>query len=352
MPLDSEGSPSTRPRVSGIRRAAGAAPPHHFRVFLSSPSDVAEERQAAVDILRNLPRDPLLRDIVTINDVSWDDRDAPPVSMDARLTLQSTVERGIPPLSACDLTIVILWGRIGTPLSEARRPDGSQYESGTVHEFEDARDADRPTFVYRRLPPPMIDVEDPDAPQKSRQRHLVDKFFEQFKNPGGSRRAGVNSYGTIDEFKSLFEKRRGACGRSLHGLPKPGMSVARRSAPSPGRVQQQREECARRVSQQEQPRQPKQEPRVSRGGVHVLPGPITSVGFVSFFLLARRPFRFGRPQRVAVRIGEPRDARAAWGRPDNEIVLRHPLVPPEHDAALREITHGFGDAGTIQPRTV
>jgi hypothetical protein len=41
-----------------------------------------------------------------------------------------------------------------------------------------------------------------------------------------------------------------------------------------GRVQQRFEERACCVPQQEQPRQPQQEPRVSCGGVHVLPGPV------------------------------------------------------------------------------
>ena len=38
-----------------------------------------------------------------------------------------------------DIYLGILWSRIGSPLPETMlRPDGTQYDSGTAYEFEDA----------------------------------------------------------------------------------------------------------------------------------------------------------------------------------------------------------------------
>ncbi len=61
------------------------------------------------------------------------------------------------------------------------------------------------------------------------------------------------------------------------------------------------------------------------------------------FFCARGSFELSQRQRVAVRIAEPRDSRAARGRPDPEIVLRHAPIPLEHDAAFHEVAHGFRD---------
>ena len=105
-----------------------------MRVFLSSPADVFEERKVARDMLEKLPREPLLRGRVTIDVVSWDDPDAPAPMM-ANLSPQDAVNRGLPTPAECDLTVVILWGRFGTPLAQPRKKDGTAYMSGTEWEY-------------------------------------------------------------------------------------------------------------------------------------------------------------------------------------------------------------------------
>src|SRR5512143_62066 len=114
-------------------------PPRHVRIFLASPGDVSEERRVTRELLERLGREPFVRRDFTIEVVSWDDPDAP-VPMLATLTPQQAVARALPRPSECDVTVVILWGRMGTPLQE-RKPDGSQFLSGTDWEFEDARQA-------------------------------------------------------------------------------------------------------------------------------------------------------------------------------------------------------------------
>ncbi|MBI1873616.1 MAG: hypothetical protein HYS05_06980, partial [Acidobacteria bacterium] len=178
--------------------------PRHLKVFLSSPGDVAEERKAAREILERLPRDPLLTGQITIEIVSWDDPYAPTPLL-ANLTPQQAIDRGLPRPSDCDLTVVIFWGRMGTPLSEPRKADGTQYFSGTEYEFVDARGAGKPTLLYRRTAKVLIDIDDPDFEGKRQQKRLVDQFFEQFKNADGSISAGYNQYGTVAEFRKDFE---------------------------------------------------------------------------------------------------------------------------------------------------
>ena len=107
-----------------------------FRIFLSSPGDVATERVEVRKLLLGLERTPLLYGRVHMDVVSWDDEFGG-ATMDARLTPQQAVDRSLPKPAECDLTVVLLWGRMGTPLTD-KRADGSQYLSGTEWEFEDA----------------------------------------------------------------------------------------------------------------------------------------------------------------------------------------------------------------------
>ena len=105
----------------------------HLRIFLSSPGDVADERTFAQQVIeQELPKDPFLREKITCEVVRWDDPNAQ-VTMPATLTPQEAVNRGLAKPSECDVVIVILWSRMGTPLPETcLKDDGSRYLSGTA----------------------------------------------------------------------------------------------------------------------------------------------------------------------------------------------------------------------------
>ena len=154
------------------------------RIFLSSPGDVAAERTQARDLLLGLARGPFVRDRVHIDVVSWDDPHAP-APMDARLTPQQAVDRSLPTPADCDLTVVLLWGRMGTPLTE-KKADGTPYLSGTEWEFENALDANRPVLVYRRAEKVLLDTDDPNFDEKLTQKRRVDAFFSRFAGEGGA----------------------------------------------------------------------------------------------------------------------------------------------------------------------
>ena len=180
--------------------------PLHLRVFLSSPGDVAKERRAAREVLDSVQKQPLLRGRVSIDAISYDDADAPS-PMAAGETPQESVNRFTGRPSECDLTVVIMWSRLGTPIPpEVRRADGSQYESGTVWELEDALQAKREVWVYRRTEVPSIELNDPKFEQKRTDFAAVERFLQQFTNPDRSLKSGCNTYARAADFARLFEK--------------------------------------------------------------------------------------------------------------------------------------------------
>ncbi len=153
------------------------------RIFLSSPGDVGAERAQARELLLGLARGPFVRGYVHIDVVSWDDPHGG-ATMDARLTPQQAVDRSLPAPADCELTVVLLWGRMGTPLTETKA-GGTPYLSGTEWEFENALAANKPVFVYRRTEKVLLDPDDPDFDEKLTQKRRVDAFFERFRGEGG-----------------------------------------------------------------------------------------------------------------------------------------------------------------------
>ena len=65
-----------------------------IRVFLSSPGDVAIERQLVREIARELSVEPFLRDQAVVTIVSWDDP-AAPAPMLAQLTPQEALDQAV-----------------------------------------------------------------------------------------------------------------------------------------------------------------------------------------------------------------------------------------------------------------
>lgn len=180
-----------------------------LRVFISSPGDVAEERVLAHRVLKDeLPNDPFVRGRVAIDIVSWDDPNAP-VPLWANVTPQDAISRGLPRPSECDLVIVILWSRMGTPLpSDYRKSSGDNYLSGTEWEFEDALASSRTPkpdiLIYRRSEKVKFDADDPELNAKIAQYNLVKDLFDHLRNPDGSLRSGYHDYKDSSHFADIF----------------------------------------------------------------------------------------------------------------------------------------------------
>ncbi len=186
--------------------------PLHLRVFLSSPGDVTGERAIARAVVEQLQYDPFVRGRATFEVVAWDQvGGGAPIT--ATETPQAAIDRGLPRPSECDIVVVILWARMGTPLPfpEYRDADGSPYPSGTAWEFEDAacgaEATGRPTvLVYRRDSKALLDLDAPDAEERLRQKRLVNEFFDRMRDPStGAALRGHKSYESPDGFRADFE---------------------------------------------------------------------------------------------------------------------------------------------------
>ena len=202
--------------------------PLHLRVFLSSPGDVAEERALARQVIERLQYESGLRGRVFLETVAWDKPGAE-TPMLATKAPQEAINEELPRPAECDIVIVILWSRIGTPLPEKlEKPDGSRYLSGTKWEYWNAVRAaeqhDRPeVLVYRRTEVPAVAMNDPEKVEKERQWQLVSEFFESFTSLDGSIARAINSYATPDAFERLLERH---LRNWIHHLLEPSKSAA------------------------------------------------------------------------------------------------------------------------------
>ena len=166
--------------------------PTHIKVFLGSPSDVKDGRDAAVRVLKRIADTPAFRGRVTIQVFAYDD-EAAPTAMPASATPQlGIVKYGGRPAEH-DFTIIILWARMGTRMPPSvERPSGGVYESGTQWEYEDARRAGKDAFVYLRTdPPPPATAALPDAQE---QLEKLRAFVDGFRNADGSLAGFVTQY--------------------------------------------------------------------------------------------------------------------------------------------------------------
>jgi tetratricopeptide (TPR) repeat protein len=185
-------------------RGAGQQP-LHLRVFIASPGDVVEERTLAREVLDRLPKHPLLEDLITLKVIAWDDEHGTP--MLGTLSPQQCVTRFRGRPADCDIVIVVLWGRMGTPLRDEKKKDGEPYLSGTEWEIEDAIAAPPPgpdILLYRRTETPKATLDDPELPDKLKQFQLVTDYFAQLQ-AGQSAIRGFNPYAKPADFRSALE---------------------------------------------------------------------------------------------------------------------------------------------------
>ena len=151
-----------------------------LHIFLSSPDDVKRERQLAREVFDILESESAHREWLKIEVVAWDKPGARG-PLPAQLETVEAIERGLRKPSRCDIVIVILWARMGTPLSENyRKKDGSQYHSGTEYEFLEAMEAAKKSgkpdvLVYRCKKPIMVSFDDPKRKENERQLDLVEE---------------------------------------------------------------------------------------------------------------------------------------------------------------------------------
>ncbi|MFK7844959.1 MAG: SUMF1/EgtB/PvdO family nonheme iron enzyme [Rhodothermales bacterium] len=160
-----------------------------IRIFISSPSDVREERGVLEDLIKNDLQATLGRQHnLYLEPMLWENM--------VRPGLGDIQKRVFEEMGPYDIFVGLFWKRFGTPTSD--------HESGSEAEFRDAyarwqEDNSRPVMMYfceRKL---LVDVDtDPeDAMEQFRQAQKLKQFREEL--------GGKGLYWTYTEFKE-FER--------------------------------------------------------------------------------------------------------------------------------------------------
>ena len=184
-----------------------------FRIFLASPGDVSFERKLAREAIDHINGERRFRGRIGCEIVAWDQPGAA-VAMEAGLTPQQAIAQGLPKPEDCDLVVVILWSRIGTPIPAdfELKADGTPYLSGTEWEYLNAikgfRTKQQPgnVWVFQRMEVPKPALDDPQYSTIVEQWGKLQKFFASFTNPDNSLNGGINRYDTPNDFSQQFER--------------------------------------------------------------------------------------------------------------------------------------------------
>ncbi|MFS8097222.1 HEAT repeat domain-containing protein [Lentzea alba] len=209
-----------------------------LRVFLSSPGDVTGERTVARTVIDQLQYDPFVRGRIFLDVVAWDQPGGAPLS--ATETPQASINRGMPRPSECDVVIVILWSRMGTPLPfpAYATSDGQPYLSGTDWEFQDAVRGGPVVLVYRCSAPVLLDPDAPDFDARLAQKRAVDTFFARMSDPEtGALLRGYKQYAAPEDFRATLEQDlRAVVHQHVAGVPRrsDGLPPAWTGSPFPG----------------------------------------------------------------------------------------------------------------------
>ena len=100
-----------------------------IKIFISSPGDVVHERQIAKRVIKNLEHE-FSSAGVTLEALLWED-----MPLQATSSFQEGINQ-IVDTKLVDIAVFILWSRLGSPLKDFLKPDGSVYKSGTEYEFD------------------------------------------------------------------------------------------------------------------------------------------------------------------------------------------------------------------------
>ncbi|NKN34579.1 AAA family ATPase [Marichromatium bheemlicum] len=173
------------------------ATPPRVRVFVSSPSDLGHERGLVRDLILALARE--YRPYFDLSAVLWEEE---------ALTAAQSFQAGLVRPAECEIVLVMLWTRLGTPLAE--EPYGGM--TGTEWEFVDAVEASAragapEVLVYRKQAPCLIDVNDAVRTREAvEERQRLEVFFQRhFFNPDGSFKRAFRQFEDDRALRELVE---------------------------------------------------------------------------------------------------------------------------------------------------
>jgi hypothetical protein len=118
-----------------------------YNILIASPSDLAEERQAATEAVSEWNAQHAVAESVVLLPVKWETHATPQSGVRPQEAINRQLVRG------CDILIGMFWTKIGTSTGVA--------ESGTVEEIDQFVGAGKPALLYfssRPIDPNMIDL--------------------------------------------------------------------------------------------------------------------------------------------------------------------------------------------------
>ncbi len=182
------------------------------RVFISSPGDVAQERDKARQVLEGLQR---LYPGVSLVPVLWEEL-ALPVTASFQEAIDLVLHK-----QPIDIAVFILWSRLGSPLGKSIvKRDGSSYRSGTEREFDLMLAAYEASRAEGDRPRPVILAYGRDDEKGFRQK-LASSPKDQLEEL-------VEQRGLVEAFvREQFQDGEGHNLRALHSYPDP-VSFAQR----------------------------------------------------------------------------------------------------------------------------
>lgn len=167
------------------------------RIFVSSPADVEHERAIVKDIIERLAREFL--PFFEIQPILWEEE---------ALTADRSFQAGLLRPADCDIVLVVLWARLGSPLPQ--EPYGGM--TGTEWEFFNAVDVSSAengpeVLVYKKTTPKLVDITDSGSAREAMQdRARLEEFFQRnFFNDDQTFRRAFRDFDTDASFRNLVE---------------------------------------------------------------------------------------------------------------------------------------------------
>jgi CHASE2 domain-containing sensor protein len=174
------------------------------RLFVSSPSDVRPERDRASLVAERLSG--AFEGVARIEALRWEDS-----FYAAAQSFQEQIDTAVHGMADVDLVVCILWGRIGLKLNPAvwRRQDGSDYESGTVFEYENAlarsreNDGKPDVYLFKKSLPVSYRAE--FAAEDMEQHKLLETVWARWTQSEGYNTAAYNQFTDLEDFEAQIE---------------------------------------------------------------------------------------------------------------------------------------------------
>jgi hypothetical protein len=118
-----------------------------YRILIASPSDMADERQAATDAIHEWNAQHAIAESAVLLPVKWETHATPQAGIRPQEAINAQLVRD------CDMLVGMFWTKIGTSTGIA--------ESGTVEEIDQFVAAGKPAMLYlsnRPIEPSRIDL--------------------------------------------------------------------------------------------------------------------------------------------------------------------------------------------------